>query len=173
MMSARAAARRGVAGSATRLIARLGHRQGRGAGQQSGGHCSLDSRLHRFSPVLIPVSNPCLVAIMGFAHVGFPHVRDPRRILGNPLARPVVPILCNRSEPKSGNFGDCVDLMQILRHAMFARRRIRSASPIQLYRDEVPVPATAYHASIGPALTLYDIDVDVAALTKRSTVTLP
>ncbi len=32
---------------------------------------------------------------------------------------------------------------------------------------------TVYYASIGPALTLYDIDVEGAALTKRSTVTLP
>ena len=32
---------------------------------------------------------------------------------------------------------------------------------------------TVYYASIGPELTLYDIDVDGAALIKRSTVTLP
>ena len=30
-----------------------------------------------------------------------------------------------------------------------------------------------YYASIGSELTLYDVDVDGAALTKRSTVTLP
>lgn len=35
------------------------------------------------------------------------------------------------------------------------------------------MPATAFYAGIGPALTLYDIDVDGAALPKRSTVTLP
>jgi len=35
------------------------------------------------------------------------------------------------------------------------------------------VPATAYYASIGPALTLYDIDVHGAALSKRNAVTLP
>jgi 6-phosphogluconolactonase len=32
---------------------------------------------------------------------------------------------------------------------------------------------TVYYASIGPALTLFDIDVEGTALTKRSTVTLP
>jgi 6-phosphogluconolactonase len=32
---------------------------------------------------------------------------------------------------------------------------------------------TIYYASVGPELTAYDIDVDGAALTKRSTVTLP
>jgi 6-phosphogluconolactonase len=32
---------------------------------------------------------------------------------------------------------------------------------------------TVYYASVGPALTLYDIDVEAAALTKRSAVTLP
>jgi len=35
------------------------------------------------------------------------------------------------------------------------------------------MPKTVYYASTGPELTLYDIDVDGAALTKRSTVTLP
>ena len=34
-------------------------------------------------------------------------------------------------------------------------------------------PRTVYYASIGPALTLFDLDVDTAVLTKRSTVTLP
>jgi 6-phosphogluconolactonase len=34
-------------------------------------------------------------------------------------------------------------------------------------------PKTVYYASIGPELTLYDIDVEGAALTKRSAVTLP
>ncbi len=32
---------------------------------------------------------------------------------------------------------------------------------------------TVYYASVGPALTLYDIDIEGAALTRRSTVTLP
>lgn len=32
---------------------------------------------------------------------------------------------------------------------------------------------TVYYASVGPALTLYDVDVENAALTARSTVTLP
>src|ERR1700761_9535137 len=32
---------------------------------------------------------------------------------------------------------------------------------------------TAYYASIGPALTLFDIDVENTTLTKRGTVTLP
>ncbi len=32
---------------------------------------------------------------------------------------------------------------------------------------------TVYYASVGPALTLYDVDVDNAALTRRTTVTLP
>jgi 6-phosphogluconolactonase (cycloisomerase 2 family) len=32
---------------------------------------------------------------------------------------------------------------------------------------------TVYYASVGPALTLYDIDVDNAALTRRTSVTLP
>ena len=32
---------------------------------------------------------------------------------------------------------------------------------------------TVYYASVGPELTLYDIDVDGAALAKRGTVTLP
>jgi 6-phosphogluconolactonase len=32
---------------------------------------------------------------------------------------------------------------------------------------------TVYYASVGPDLTLYDIDVDAATLTRRSTVTLP
>ena len=32
---------------------------------------------------------------------------------------------------------------------------------------------TVYYASIGPELTLYDIDVDGAALIKRGAVTLP
>ena len=32
---------------------------------------------------------------------------------------------------------------------------------------------TVYYASVGPALTLYDVDVDGAALIKRGTVTLP
>ena len=35
------------------------------------------------------------------------------------------------------------------------------------------MPKTVYYASIGPELALYDIDVDGAALTKRSGVTLP
>jgi 6-phosphogluconolactonase len=35
------------------------------------------------------------------------------------------------------------------------------------------MPKTVYYASIGPELALYDIDVDGAALTKRSVVTLP
>jgi 6-phosphogluconolactonase (cycloisomerase 2 family) len=35
------------------------------------------------------------------------------------------------------------------------------------------MPKTAYYASIGPNLTLFDIDVEAATLTKRSTVTLP
>jgi 6-phosphogluconolactonase len=35
------------------------------------------------------------------------------------------------------------------------------------------MPKTIYYASIGPELALYDIDVDGAALTKRSVVTLP
>ena len=37
-------------------------------------------------------------------------------------------------------------------------------------RDEAK---TIYYASIGPELTLYDIDVDGAALIKRGSVTLP
>jgi 6-phosphogluconolactonase len=32
---------------------------------------------------------------------------------------------------------------------------------------------TAYYASVGPALTLYDLDIEGAALSKRGTVTLP
>src|ERR1700733_6488915 len=32
---------------------------------------------------------------------------------------------------------------------------------------------TVYYASVGPALTLYDIDVETAALTRRGSVTLP
>jgi 6-phosphogluconolactonase (cycloisomerase 2 family) len=32
---------------------------------------------------------------------------------------------------------------------------------------------TVYYASVGPALTLYDLDIDGAALSKRGTVTLP
>jgi 6-phosphogluconolactonase len=37
-----------------------------------------------------------------------------------------------------------------------------------------PVTAeTVYYASVGPDLTLYDIDVDAATLTRRSTITLP
>jgi 6-phosphogluconolactonase len=35
------------------------------------------------------------------------------------------------------------------------------------------MPKTVYYASTGAELTLYDVDVDGAALTKRSTVTLP
>jgi 6-phosphogluconolactonase len=35
------------------------------------------------------------------------------------------------------------------------------------------MPKTVYYASTGPELTLYDIDVDGATLTKRSAVTLP
>jgi 6-phosphogluconolactonase len=35
------------------------------------------------------------------------------------------------------------------------------------------MPKTVYYASTGPELTLYDIDVDSAALMKRSAVTLP
>jgi 6-phosphogluconolactonase (cycloisomerase 2 family) len=35
------------------------------------------------------------------------------------------------------------------------------------------MPKTVYYASIGPELALYDIDVDGAALTKQSVVTLP
>lgn len=35
------------------------------------------------------------------------------------------------------------------------------------------MPKTVYYASIGPELALYDVDVAGAALTKRSTVTLP
>src|SRR5262249_38291340 len=31
----------------------------------------------------------------------------------------------------------------------------------------------AFYASVGPALTLYDVDVDAATLTRRSTVDLP
>src|ERR1700756_1818124 len=34
-------------------------------------------------------------------------------------------------------------------------------------------PRPVYYASIGPALTLFDIDVENTALTKRGTVTLP
>jgi 6-phosphogluconolactonase (cycloisomerase 2 family) len=33
--------------------------------------------------------------------------------------------------------------------------------------------ATVYYASVGPALTLYDIDIENAALAKRDTITLP
>src|SRR5262245_49360344 len=32
---------------------------------------------------------------------------------------------------------------------------------------------TVFYASVGPDLTLYDIDLDAATLTRRSTVTLP
>src|SRR5271169_2194802 len=32
---------------------------------------------------------------------------------------------------------------------------------------------TVYYASVGPALTLYDIDADTASLTKRGSVMLP
>jgi 6-phosphogluconolactonase len=32
---------------------------------------------------------------------------------------------------------------------------------------------TVYYASLGPELTLLDLDVDSAALNKRATVTLP
>jgi hypothetical protein len=32
---------------------------------------------------------------------------------------------------------------------------------------------TVYYASIGPALTLFDIDVEGTALTKQGTVVLP
>ena len=32
---------------------------------------------------------------------------------------------------------------------------------------------TVYYASVGPVLTLYDIDVETAALTRRGSVTLP
>ena len=35
------------------------------------------------------------------------------------------------------------------------------------------MPKTVYYASVGPLLTLYDIDVDGAALIKRGAVTLP
>jgi 6-phosphogluconolactonase (cycloisomerase 2 family) len=35
------------------------------------------------------------------------------------------------------------------------------------------MPKTVYYASVGPDLALYDMDVDGAALTKRSTVSLP
>lgn len=35
------------------------------------------------------------------------------------------------------------------------------------------MPKTVYYASIGPELALYDVDVDAAALTRRSAVTLP
>ena len=32
---------------------------------------------------------------------------------------------------------------------------------------------TVFYASVGPALTLYDLDIDGAALTKRSAIMLP
>lgn len=35
------------------------------------------------------------------------------------------------------------------------------------------MPKTVYYAGVGPALTPYDIDVDGAALSARSAVTLP
>jgi 6-phosphogluconolactonase len=35
------------------------------------------------------------------------------------------------------------------------------------------VPKTVFYASVGPVLTLYDLDIDGAALTKRSAITLP
>ncbi len=35
------------------------------------------------------------------------------------------------------------------------------------------MPKTVYYASVGPALTRYDLDVDGAGLTARETVTLP
>ena len=34
-------------------------------------------------------------------------------------------------------------------------------------------PRRCYYASVGPALTLYDLDIDGAALIKRGAVTLP
>jgi 6-phosphogluconolactonase len=35
------------------------------------------------------------------------------------------------------------------------------------------MPKTVFYASVGPALTLYDLDIDGAALAKRATITLP
>jgi 6-phosphogluconolactonase len=35
------------------------------------------------------------------------------------------------------------------------------------------MPKTVFYASVGPVLTLYDLDIDGAALTKRSAITLP
>ena len=35
------------------------------------------------------------------------------------------------------------------------------------------MPKTVYYASVGPTLSLYDLDVEAAALTKRAAVTLP
>jgi 6-phosphogluconolactonase len=35
------------------------------------------------------------------------------------------------------------------------------------------MPKTAYYASVGPTLSLYDLDIDAAALTKRAAVKLP
>jgi hypothetical protein len=38
---------------------------------------------------------------------------------------------------------------------------------------QVASAKTIYYASVGPVLSLYDIDVDSAALTRRGAVTLP
>src|ERR1700738_4646247 len=35
------------------------------------------------------------------------------------------------------------------------------------------MPKTVFYASVGPVLTLYDLDIEGAALTKRSAITLP
>jgi 6-phosphogluconolactonase len=42
-----------------------------------------------------------------------------------------------------------------------------------LQKPKLTMAKTVYYASVGPALTLYDVDVDGAALIKRGAITLP
>ena len=46
------------------------------------------------------------------------------------------------------------------------------ATPRTVWSQSMP-NKVVFYASVGPALTLYHVDVEAAALTRQSTVTLP
>jgi 6-phosphogluconolactonase len=66
--------------------------------------------------------------------------------------------------------------MDILRRAMVAARHLVPPAKVAFVMSGTSsstVAKTVYYASVGPRLTLYDIDVDAANLTPRGAVTLP
>ena len=76
-----------------------------------------------------------------------------------------------RSARRATVFRTPVNLPDILRRGMFAA--IFAASKATSQRVRSGHAKTVYYASVGPALTRYDLDVDGAGLTARETVTLP